>query len=154
MSKRVRSALLLATVAGAATVAGPGWVSATASQRPDGPKPKLRLLTTTQEAALQQEAISVRVRSGGRARVQVRGRVRVQGLERALPFTLGPTTRRFSRPATKRVRFRLDPRERQVLAFAIERCRTARVTVRARNLRDEGSDPTVLSARLRRHDTC
>jgi hypothetical protein len=85
------------------------------------PKPKLELLTETQEAVLRKDAVKVRVRSERDRAVRIKARLEVDGFPDDFRFRLGPRSRRLRRGEAT-LMLPLSARQAEVLAFAEQAC--------------------------------
>jgi hypothetical protein len=111
---------------GALALAG----SATAAKpKPPPPKPKVELLTGTEQGVLRRGGIKVEVRSrrGAEARTQIN--MVVDGYPEDFAFRLGPKTGKLKGNLAKH-RFKLSPRQSEVLDFAIKTCRGTTLAIR------------------------
>jgi hypothetical protein len=134
----------LAALAALALTAGP------ASSKPPKPKPPtVALLTGTEQGVLRRGGIKVEVttRRGAEARVEA-GFV-VDGFPEDYAFRLGPERAKLENNRAT-VRFKLSPRMKEVLDFAIKSCRGASLSIEAR----VGERVGRLSAGLRRPREC
>ena len=80
-----------------AAIARRATIAADAAAKPDHkpkPKPKLTLLTTTEEAALSKQAIKVAVESKAGEKVRVEATFVVDGFPEDFVFRLGPEKKR------------------------------------------------------------
>jgi hypothetical protein len=113
-------------------------------QRP--PKPKLTLLTETQNAVLRNDAVKVRVRSKRGREARVKARLVVDGFPDDFSFRLGPETRRL-REREAKLRLPLSARQAEVLAFAEQACDDATLALVAKAGKRKTRRDAVLRAR-------
>jgi hypothetical protein len=128
--RRHRAAALIAALAALFALALTAGGGAAKPPKPK-PRPKLTLLTTTEEGALSREAIRIRVESRRGERATVEGTFVVDGFPDDFPFQLGPKRGRL-RKGEATVRFDLSQRQREVLDFAIKSCHGASVALVAK----------------------
>ncbi len=122
-----------------AAVAVAGAVGANAKpNKPPKPKPKLTLLTGTEEGVLRRGQIKVRVDTNRGSRARVTNHFVVDGYPADYPFNFRPEKKRL-RDKTAVVKFKLSPRMKEVLDFAIKTCRGATVNLRVKVGRGSGS---------------
>jgi hypothetical protein len=122
-------------------------VSSSAAEKPQRPpKPKLELLTETQEAVLRNEAVKVRVRSKRGREARVKAGLVVDGFPDDFSFRLGPESRRL-RDREARLRLPLSARQAEVLAFAEQACDGATLTLAAKAGKRRTSLETPLRAK-------
>lgn len=111
------------------------WLAATAGAagEPDSrpPKPKLALLTETQEAVLRNDAVRVKVRSRAGRKARVKGHLVVDGFPDDFSFRLGPEVKRL-RDHEAKLKLPLSARQAEVLAFAEQACDGAALALRAK----------------------
>lgn len=139
-----------AVLAGVAAIvlAGSAITLAPAAKPSDEkPRPKLDLLTETQEAVLRSEAVKIEVRSKRGFEVRGEAALVVDGYPEDYSFRLGPESRRL-RNDEARVRLDLSARQQEVLAFAQQACDEATLDARAKAGRKTGR----LTATLRSKD--
>jgi hypothetical protein len=108
-------------------------VAGGAVAKPPQPEPKpptITLLTGTEQGALRRESIKVGVHSRRGSEVRVQAQFVIDGYPEDFPFRLGPETARL-RGGDATVRFKLSPRMREVLDFAIKSCRGATLAIEA-----------------------
>jgi hypothetical protein len=104
----------------------------TAAAKPDEPKPqeppkpKLSLITQTEQDALRRQALKFGVKSQAGRKVRVEATFVVDGFPDDYVFHLGPVGKRLREKRAK-VRLPLSQRQREVLDFAIKSCRGATV---------------------------
>lgn len=123
-------------------------VSASAAERPPRPsKPRLALLTETQDAVLRNEAVKVRVRSKRGREARVRAGLVVDGFPDDFSFRLGPEVRRL-REREAKLKLPLSARQAEVLAFAEQACDGATLALVAK----VGKRKARLDAPLRAKD--
>jgi hypothetical protein len=122
----------------ALALAGPGL-----AEKPREPKPRLELLTESQEAVLRNEAVKVRVESKRGRRARVEARLTVDGFPDDFNFRLGPESGRLRRDEAK-LKLPLSARQEEVLAFAEQACDGARLELEVR----AGRARTTLGAPL------
>jgi hypothetical protein len=127
MRSASRPAILATGLVLAIVIASVG--AAEKPQRP--PKPKLELLTETQEAVLRNEAVKVEVRSKRGRKARVKAGLVVDGFPDDFSFRLGPESRRL-RDREARLRLPLSARQAEVLAFAEQACDGATLTLAAK----------------------
>ena len=107
-------------------------VAATAAAKPDEPKPhkppkpKLALITQTEQDALRRQALKIGVKSQAGRKVRVEATFVVDGFPDDYVFHLGPVGKRLREKRAK-VKLPLSQRQREVLDFAIKSCRGATV---------------------------
>jgi RNase P/RNase MRP subunit p29 len=133
-SLRRACATLLGVALAAAAIGG------VAAAKPDDepkPKPKLELLTETQEAAISKGAIKLEVRSKRGDEVRVKATLVVEGFPADYTFRLRPESKRLRNRKAK-VLLRLSPRQREVLAFSAQACDGATLDAEARAARRTG----------------
>jgi hypothetical protein len=94
------------------------------------PKPKVELLTGTEQGVLRREEVKVGVRSkrGDEARVQAR--FVVDGYPEDFIFRLGPVSAKLKR-GDGVAHLGLSPRQKEVLDFAIKSCHGATLAISA-----------------------
>jgi len=137
----------VAVVAAALTLV-PAIAAGGVAQRPDRPpKPRLELLSETQESVLRQEAVKVRVSSRRGRRARVSARLVVDGYPDDFSFRLGPEAKRL-RDREARLKLPLSARQHEVLAFAEQACDGATLALRAK----VGERGRRLNAPLRARD--
>ena len=93
-------------------------------QKPPKPKPKppqLELLTKTEDAALQTNKIKIGVKSDHGRRVRVEAEMVVEGIPDDFHFAFRPQRKRL-RHGEATASFKLNARQREVLAFADQAC--------------------------------
>jgi hypothetical protein len=112
-----------------------GCLAAGASAKPKPhhhkpPKPKVELLTSTEQEVLRRELVKVAVESkrGDEARVQAR--FVVDGYPEDYIFRLGPDSAKL-RDGDGVAKLGLSPRQREVLDFAIKSCHGATLAITA-----------------------
>ena len=97
---------------------------------PKPPKPKLALLTGNEQGVLRRDEIKIGVEAKRADKVAVSAHFVVDGYPTDYPFHLGPRSRGVSDGDTV-VRFKLSPRQHEVLDFAIKSCHGATLAIRA-----------------------
>ena len=143
------------SAAGGLALIAAAWLATGAAGAPDKPKPKpppkpkVELLTTNQEGALRREAIKVSVHSRRGSEVRVKATLFVDGYPDDYYFRLGPETRKLKGNDTT-VALELSARKREVLDFAAQTCRPAKVSVTAK----VGKRAGTLSDNLRKPADC
>jgi hypothetical protein len=143
----MRTAWRLAIVAAGLTVMLTPASAGGAEKPHRPPKPKLELLTETQEAVLRNDAIKVRVRSRRGREARVKAGLVVDGFPDDYSFRLGPESRRL-RDREAKLKLPLSARQAEVLAFAEQACGGATLTLAAK----AGKRQTRLEAPLRAKD--
>jgi len=116
---------------------------------PKPPKPKLELLTETQQAALRREAIKLSVASKRGKQGRVEATLVVGGFPSDYNLKLGADTGRL-RDGEAELRLALSARQREVLAFGAQACEPATLHAQAR----AGGRGVELSHGLRRPQRC
>jgi hypothetical protein len=145
---RHRATVLIALTAIVGATAVAGNAPAKPEHKPK-PKPKLTLLTTSEEAALSKQAIKVAVQSKAGEKVRVEAQFVVDGFPEDFVFRLGPEKKGL-RDHQATVRLGLSPRKREVLDFAIKSCRGASLDLEATAAKRTGR----LSAELAMPSNC
>jgi hypothetical protein len=130
----------VAAIAIAATAVGSGLAA-----KP--PRPKLELLTESQEAVLRNHAVKLEVRSRRGDEARVKATLVVDGFPDDYTFRLGPESRPL-RGREAKLRLPLSRRQEEVLAFAQQACDKATLTARAK----AGRRVDGLTATLRSRD--
>jgi hypothetical protein len=97
---------------------------------PKPPKPKLELLTATEQGALRREEIKVAVRSKRGEQARVDARFVVDGFPDDFVFRLGPDSTKL-RANDGVARLDLSQRQLEVLDFAIKSCHGATLAITA-----------------------
>jgi hypothetical protein len=143
--RRHRAATLIA-VAGLAVA---GAESIAAKPKPPPPNPKISLLTGTERGVLRREAIKVEVRSARGREAKVVINAVVDGYPEDFPFRLGPDKRKLKGNDTK-FRFKLSPRQLELIDYAIKSCRGTSLGIHAK----VGRGSSSLSTGLRRPREC
>ena len=130
-----------------------GVLAPAALAKPDKPPkpkpPQLELLTESQEAALRQRKLKLGVESKDGRSVRVHAELVIEGIPEDFHFSFGPRRKGLHENETK-VTFRLDRREREVLAFAEQACMRADVNAQAK----VGSRVDTIHAELRKSAGC
>jgi hypothetical protein len=129
--------ILGATLGAAAALATVAGALAKPDEPKPPPKPKLELLTASQEEALDKRAIRVAVRSKRGSKVRADATLVVDGFPAPYTFKLGPESKRLKRSQAN-LRFPLSARKREVLEFAAQACDDATIAVEARAARATG----------------
>ena len=114
--RRAGPALVLT---GAALAAG-----TVAAAAPQPPKPKLDLLTESQQAALRKQQIKLAASARGGERARVEGTLVVGGYPSDYVLKLGRDSARL-RDGEARLTLKLSSRHREVLAFGAQACEPA-----------------------------
>jgi hypothetical protein len=143
--RRHRAAALIAAAA-ALTALG---ADAPAKPKPPPPNPKITLLTGTEQGVLRRESIKVEVRSARGRETKVVINAVVDGYPEDYPFRLGPEKRKLKGNDTT-LRFKLSPRQLELLDFAIKSCRGTSLAIHA----EVGRGSSTLSTGLRRPREC
>jgi hypothetical protein len=112
---------------GAGTLAG---AKPPKPHHPKPPKPKLELLTGTEQGALRREEIKVAVRSKRGEQARVQAQFVVDGYPDDYVFRLGPDSAKL-KSGDGVAHLGLSPRQREVLDFAIKSCHGATLAVTA-----------------------
>ena len=123
--------------------------TAAAKPKPPPPKPKIELVTGTEQGALRREAIKVEVRSRRGVEAKTTINMVVDGFPEDFAFGLGPDTRKLKGHLAKH-RFKLSPRQREVLDFAIKSCRGTTLAIRT----EVGRGSATLNTSLRTPREC
>jgi hypothetical protein len=97
---------------------------------PKPPKPKLELLTATEQGALRREEIKVAVRSKRGEQARVQARFVVDGFPDDYIFRLGPDSAKL-KGGDGVAHLGLSQRQREVLDFAIKSCHGATLAITA-----------------------
>ncbi len=150
MSTLVRIGSILAAasllLAGELALGGDVARSSAAAERA---KVDLRLKTDTQAEAFSTGQIRARAAVRGGARLKLKGSFRLRGSEER--FRFGPLTKRVDGDG-RNFRFQLTSKQREILAFAAERCARTPVKLVARTR--SGARGAILRAELRRPPGC
>ena len=119
------------TTALAVTI-GCGVTAAKPHKPPPKPKPpKLELLTKSQDAAVRQQRIKLRVESEQGRHVRVEAELIVEGIPDDFHFSF-PSQRKRLRQHQAKVSFNLNRRQREVLSFGEQACMRADVNAQAK----------------------
>jgi hypothetical protein len=117
----MRRRLLATAVLGLAVTAAPGWAKPDDHKPPKPKPPRLELLTESEDAALRTNKIKIGVESEQGRRVRVEAEMVIEGIPDNFHFAFKPQRKRLRhREAT--VAFKLNGRQREVLAFAAQAC--------------------------------
>lgn len=116
---------------------------------PKPPPPRLELLTGTEQGVLRRGEIKLAVDAKRAKRVTVTAIFTVDGYPENFVFNLGPE-RKSVRDGDAAIHFKLSPRQKEVLDFAIKSCRGASIAVTAKTEKRTGT----LQAGLKRPREC
>jgi hypothetical protein len=108
-----------------------GTNATAAKPKPPPPKPSIELLTGTEQGVLRRGGIKVEVRSRRGAEAKTQITMVVDGYPEDFAFRLGPRTGKLKANLAKH-RFKLSPRQREVLDFAIKTCRGTTLAIRTK----------------------
>lgn len=119
--------LIAAFAATASLVLG---VAASGAKPDKPPKPKIELLTVSEQAAVNKRAIKIRVEARRGAEAVASAHVVVDGYPEDFPFGLGPETRPLRRDQAT-IRFPLSARKVELISFAAQTCRGTTISIEA-----------------------
>jgi hypothetical protein len=117
--------------------------------KPKPKPPKVELLTKSQDAALQQERIKIGVESKAGSRTHVEAELVVEGIPDDFHFSF-PRQSKPLRNHEATVTYRLNRREREVLAFGEQACMRADLNAQAK----VGKRVTTIHDQLEKSPEC
>ena len=126
-----------------------GTATAKPKPPPKPPKPELELLTGTEKGVLRRGEIKIGVDAKRAKTVTVTAIFTVDGYPEDFVFNLGPQ-RKSVRDGDATIHFKLSPRQKEVLDFAIKSCRGATLDITAKTEKRTGT----LSAGLKMPGDC
>ncbi|MFL5871135.1 MAG: hypothetical protein ACJ75R_08630 [Solirubrobacterales bacterium] len=95
------------------------------------PRPKVELLTGTEQGVLRREQVKVGVQSKRGDEARVKARFVVDGYPDDFIFRLGPESAKLGDDGAGVAKLGLSPRQREVLDFAIKSCHGATLSISA-----------------------
>jgi hypothetical protein len=115
-----------------------GTATAKPKPPPKPPPPELTLRTGTEKGVLRRGEIRIAVEAKRAKKVAVSAVFNVDGYPEDFVFNLGPQ-RESVRDGDAQIKFRLSPRQKEVLDFAIKSCRGATLAITAKTEKRTGT---------------